>query len=38
MVSEQEWLQKTVDSLSPDDELKEEKLYQLKIKWLSLKV
>ena len=31
MVSEQEWLQKLVDSLSLEDELKEEKLYQLNI-------
>ena len=31
MVSEQEWLQKLVDSLSLEDELKEEKLYQLRI-------
>ena len=38
MVSEQEWLQKPVDSLLLEDEQKEEKLYQLKIKWLSLKV
>ena len=31
MVLEQEWQLRLVDSLSPEEELKEEKLYQLKI-------
>ena len=31
MVLEQEWLLKLEDSLSPEGELKEEKLYQLNI-------
>ena len=38
MVLEQEWPLKLEDSLSLEEELKEEKLYQLKFKWLSLKV
>ena len=37
-VLEQEWHQKLVDNLSRVDALKVEKLYQLKSKWLSLKV
>ena len=38
MVSDPEWQLKLVDSLSHADELKEEKHYQLKFKWLGLKV
>tara|TARA_B100002051_G_scaffold198953_1_gene188810 strand:+ start:2090 stop:2206 length:117 start_codon:yes stop_codon:yes gene_type:complete len=38
MVLEQEWLQKLEDNLSLEEELKEEKLYLPKNKWLSLKV
>ena len=35
---EQEWQLNLVDSLSHVEELKGESLYQLKIKWLGLKV
>ena len=38
MVLEQGWLQKLVGSLSHVDGLKEEKLFLLKNRWLSLKV
>jgi hypothetical protein len=38
MALEQEWQLRLVDSLLLVEELKEEKLYQLKFKWLSLKV
>ena len=38
MALEQEWQLRLVDNLLLVGELKEEKLYQLKFKWLSLKV
>ena len=38
MALEQEWQLRLVDNLLLVEELKEEKLYQLKFKWLSLKV
>ena len=38
MVSGQEWQLKQEDSLSLEEELKAEKLFQHNFKWLSLKV
>ena len=38
MVLEREWLLRLEDNLSLEDELKVEKLYQLRLKWLGLKV
>tara|TARA_B100001248_G_scaffold27377_1_gene17946 strand:- start:19 stop:135 length:117 start_codon:yes stop_codon:yes gene_type:complete len=38
MVLDPEWQLKLEDSLSHAGELREEKLYQLKFKWLGLKV
>ena len=37
-VLEQEWQLRLEDNLSQEGVQKEEKLYQLKFKWLSLKV
>ena len=38
MVLDPEWQLRLEDSLSQEDELREEKLYQLKFKWVGLKV